>query len=446
MVSSVNSGWGMKMGKVVFDEDDNRPKVTQNVAGIDVQEYVDGIKEAKLAYAKPLQDKIEKSTKTIEALTTFSTRLESLQACAATMANRISATNPAQCIFQSKTITSARATTDATFTPSAAANTGPFSMTVNQLASNDMKNFMIQAPDLTIALGITGTFTLGTSTPGTSKTLTITNTMTLSNIQELINSASGTTSIATGLTQVSAGSPNNTYVLNLSAQETGQSIIVNNNTTGGIIVTPPLPQNYLAGLMTAPTENTALSLAGTLTLGSSGGDPSQVTITAGMTLTDVISTINAQVGTTGVQASLTGVYSDSSGTNAPVFQIKLNAVNPGTLIADPTKVLTIGDVSDTGGIKTALGLSIPVVDNDTLVAKINCNGNNYIRQTNYIDGSSLESAVIPGVNITLTGSSGQTIQGSIAPDKMGLLTLFNEFVKNFNDLTAYYNEQSATDS
>lgn len=445
MVGSVNNGWGMKLGKVVFDEEDNKPKITQNVAGVDVQEYIDGIKEAKLAYAKPLENKIEKNTKTLEALTTFSTKLESLQACAATMANRISVSNPAQSIFKSKTI-STTTTTDAQFEASATANVSPFSMTVNQLASNDMKNFTVQAADFdTTALGITGTITLGTSTPGTSQTLTITNTMTLSDIQDLINSVSGTTTISAGLTLVSVGSPNNTYVLNLSAQDTGQSLVVNNTTTGGIIVTPSLPQNYLAGLISSTNENTALNLSGTLTVGSSGGTPYQVSITSGMTLTNVVNTINAQVGTTGVQASLTRAYNDSTGTNSPVFQLKLTAVNPGTLVPDSTKTLTIGDVSDTGGIKTALGLSIPVADYDTLVAKVNSNGTDYVRQTNYIDGNSLDSAIIPGVNITLTGASQIAIQGSISQDKIGLFTVFNEFVTSFNDLTTYCNEQTARD-
>lgn len=445
MVGSVNNGWGMKLGKVVFDEEDNKPKITQNVAGVDVQEYIDGIKEAKLAYAKPLENKIEKNTKTLEALTTFSTKLESLQACAATMANRISVSNPAQSIFKSKTI-STTTTTDAQFEASATANVSPFSMTVNQLASNDMKNFTVQAADFdTTALGITGTITLGTSTPGTSQTLTITNTMTLSDIQDLINSVSGTTTISAGLTLVSVGSPNNTYVLNLSAQDTGQSLVVNNTTTGGIIVTPSLPQNYLAGLISSTNENTALNLSGTLTVGSSGGTPYQVSITSGMTLTNVVNTINAQVGTTGVQASLTRAYNDSTGTNSPVFQLKLTAVNPGTLVPDSTKTITIGDVSDTGGIKTALGLSIPVADYDTLVAKVNSNGTDYVRQTNYIDGNSLDSAIIPGVNITLTGASQIAIQGSISQDKIGLFTVFNEFVTSFNDLTTYCNEQTARD-
>lgn len=445
MVGSVNP-WGMKLGKVVIDEEDNRPKVTQNVAGVDINEYVEGMKKAKLARAKPLEDKIEKSSKTLESLDTFKTKFELVQSLAATMGNRISRSNPIQSIFDSKTVTTTKATSDAQFTASASANIAPFNLTVNQLASNDMRNFLIQATDFdTTPLGITGTLSLATSRPGTLKALTITNTMTLSDIQDLINSESSTTTIKAGITQVAVGSPKNTYVLNLSTEQTGQAIVINNNTTGGVLTTPPLPSSYIAGLLPRDNEVTSLNLTGTMTLTSSGGSPVQLSLTPTMSLTDVVNTINGQTSTTGVQASFTRVYNDNSGKNSPVFQLKLTAVNPSTLQPDTTKTITLGDPSDVGNMPNELGLNAPVTDYDTLVAKVNYNGVNYVRQTNAIDGTSLETAIIPGVNITLKGASQTLIQGSVAPDTMEFFTRFNDFITAYNDLTVYYNQQIEID-
>lgn len=439
MVDSVNP-WGMKLGKVVFDEEDNRPKVTQNVAGIDVNEYIEGMKQAKLAYAKPLEDKIEKNSKTLEALETFKSKLTEIQSLAASMGHRINSTQPAQCIFDSKIITTSTQSSDAQFQATEGAALSSFTLKVNQLAKNDMRYFVIQAPDIaTTPLGVTSTLTLGTSQPGSNHTFNITSGMTLTEIRDLINSESSTTKISAGLTQSSAGSPNNTYVLTLSASETGEPILIDNVVTGGTFNTPSLPSNYVAGLVTSTNEITALNQTGSITISSTSGTPQQFSITSGMSLTDIVNSINLQTGTTNVQASLIRTYTDPTGANDPVFQLKLTALNSNDTV-------TVGDPGDTGNIDIDLGLTKPVTDTDTLLAKVTANGIDYTRSKNYISGSSADTAVIPNINVTLTGASGSEIQGNIIHDQTGFFQLFNEFITKYNELIVFYNEQTELDS
>lgn len=433
--------YGMKMGQVVFDKETNRARITQKIAGVDVKDYIDGIKESKLIFAKPLEDKIATIDQALISLDTFKTKLQTLQSLAAQMANPISNTTIApQNVFNQKNIMVN--TSDAAFEITDQANTGSFSMTINQLASNDLRKFMISSPNTTSPLGINGTFTIGTTQAGTTQTVTLTNAMTLLDIQEILSNMSETTQINAELIQTSIGATNNTYELKLKAQNTGHPIVLK-NTSGtplSALGLNSLPAYYQAGIIKTTNEETALNLTGTLTLQSSGGTAAPpLSITSTMSLTDIVNAINSQTTTTGVQASYDRVYMDSTGTNLPQFQLKLTTVDPGTLASDATKTMTI---SDTGGVISALQLNSPVTDYESLIAKIVCDGTFLTSQSNIIDGSQSGTEIIPGVTITLTKASGLAFTGEIVTGKMNFADTFGKFIEAYNDLVSFYTQQT----
>lgn len=436
--------YGMKMGKVVFDEENNRARITQKVAGVDIQEYVDGVKEAKLIVAKPLQDKIETMDKTLTSLESFKTKLQTLQSLATQMSNPLStqAFKPSNVYNQHQINAN---TSDANFQITGKTTAGSFSMAVNQLASSDLRKFVVNVPNaVETPLGLTGSFTIGTSQPGTTKTITLTNSMSLGDIREALSSVSETTGINVELIRTALGSPNNTYELKFKPQNSGQSILLKN--TDGTPLTGlglnSLPSHYQAGILSAANEATALDLEGELTVQSSGGSPAApVQITKAMSLTDIIGAINAQTSTTGVQASYDRVYHDDSeeNPNPPQFQLKFTAVDPTTRAVDPAQTLTL---SDTQSLLNSLGHTCPVTDYGSLIAKFVCDGTSLTSQSNTIDGSRVGTGIIPGVTVNLTKASGASFTGDITPSKIPFAETFGNFIDAYNDLNLFYNEQT----
>lgn len=442
----MNKDYGMKLGHVIYNKEEKRVQVTQKIGELDVKEVVDSVKEAEMAAAIPYKDKLETVDKTIASMEILKTKLEAVRQSASKMSNRISSFGfPPPNVFNGKQILTP-GTQDVSCYLSEFATVGSFNFTVNQLASGDMRKFTITAANIDTALGLNGSFTLGTAVPGTTATINITPTMTLAQLQQTISNLSSTTSINADLVEKSVGAAGYTFELKLKAQNTGQSIVVN-NTVGTPLQSlgmAALPSNYLAGISHASAvgnnEATPLGLTGTLDVYSSGGSAAPpLNITSGMALTDIIAAINAQTSTTGIFANFDYVYTDPTHTNPSSFQLKLTTVNPTTGLPDETQTIS---ASDSGGILSALGLNSPVTDYETLVANVTCDGTTYLNQSNIIDGDTPGVSIVPGVTITLLNASKKSFTATVSTDTSKFMGVFSDFLDSYNDLVRFYKEKT----
>jgi flagellar capping protein FliD len=153
-------------------------------------------------------------------LSTFQTKLKTLQDSATSMANRISSTQKTvkPTAFNSHTVQSLTVGSDniVGLTAFDTASNGPFSVRVDQLAAYDLKRGSIQTTAMGTALNITGSFEIGTPL-GTNKTINITPAMSLSDIQLAINNVQNDTKVIADVSLVSIGATS-TYELKLKAQ------------------------------------------------------------------------------------------------------------------------------------------------------------------------------------------------------------------------------------
>ena len=140
-----------------------------------------------------------------------------------------------------------------------------------------------------------------------------------------------------------------------------------------------------------------------------------------MTLNQVNNAINAVSAITGVNAEVVMVD-----TGNHELKLKAAAVGVPILLAD-----TNGTPLD------SLGLSGPDTDQDTLVAKINCDGTDFVRSTNII------TDVINNVTLTLLSSDPSvTLNGSVVVDSYHADNCIGEFILAYNDLNEFYQKQT----
>ena len=180
------------------------------------------------------------------------------------------------------------------------------------------------------------------------------------------------------------------------------------------------------------SSSTALGLSGTFSLGLSGGTSTAISITSGMSMQDIVDTINAQTSTTNVQASIVQVSSGS-------YEMVLTGTQDA---ADITYSSTSGDdilnnlgVTDTSGAFTdVLQKSQP--------AEFTLDGIALTRNTNDI------SDVLSGVTFDLLQPtpSGTSLNVSIETDTSQITSALQTFVTNYNAFRDQVIAQSAQNS
>ncbi|WP_010297297.1 flagellar filament capping protein FliD [Candidatus Odyssella thessalonicensis] len=436
MVTSVKSDFGMGLGKVIVDEESKTPRISQKVAGIDIDEYLSAYKDAKKTQEKPYQDKIDKNTKTLAALSTFQNKLKAVDDIARTMANRISSTYYGKTTnaFAQRTV-SATASNGSDYTkiinitPLENADKGSFSARVDQLATYDSKKGVVSASNINAALGITGSFSIN-SMNGTAVDITIDSSMSLDAIRSAINSVSNTTNVTASVTQISYGMTP-TFELRLNAQNMGEAILLKNNagtTPLDQLGIPQLASPQICSVISTTNESTALGLTGNLVFGA-GGAQQILALNPAWTLDNLKTQINAITGTTNVQADYERPYPSSN-----IYQLKLTSTDT------PSTNILIDPSSDTTSLKK-LGLDAPGVDFNTLCAKVNINGNDFKRSTNSIYD------IVPNVRLDLvsvppTTVPATTVTAVISDDKNAFAAQFLSFIDAYNDLITFYNDQT----
>ncbi|MCA1395952.1 flagellar filament capping protein FliD [Bradyrhizobium sp. BRP56] len=180
------------------------------------------------------------------------------------------------------------------------------------------------------------------------------------------------------------------------------------------------------------SSSTALGLSGTFSLGLSGGTGTAISITSGMSMQDIVDTINAQTSTTNVQASIVQVSSGS-------YEMVLTGTQDA---ADITYSSTSGDdILNKLGITDTSGAFTDVLQKSQS-AEFSLDGIALTRNTNDI------SDVLSGVTFDLLQStpSGTSLNISIETDTSQITSALQTFVTNYNAFRDQVIAQSAQNS
>lgn len=175
-----------------------------------------------------------------------------------------------------------------------------------------------------------------------------------------------------------------------------------------------------------------LGVTGTFTLGLEGGTSADISITSGMTLEDLVDTINAQSSTTNVQASIIQISSNQ-------YEMILTATKDNASIA--TSVVSGDDVLTSLGVTDSTGAFTDVLQAPQ-PAIFSVDGISLTRDTNNI------TDVLSGVSFSLLQSTptGSTVDISIEVDTSSIQSVLQQFVTSYNAVRDYVTSQQTLTS
>jgi flagellar hook-associated protein 2 len=180
------------------------------------------------------------------------------------------------------------------------------------------------------------------------------------------------------------------------------------------------------------STSTALGYSGTFSLGLDGGTSASITVNSGMSLQDIVDTINAQTSTTNVQASIVEVSSGS-------YQMVLTGTQDAANISYSS---TSGDdIMNELGVTDSSGAFTDVLQTSQ-AAEFSLDGIALTRDTNDI------TDVLSGVtfNLLQPTPSGTSLNISIGTDTTQISSDLQTFVTDYNAFRDAVLAQSATNS
>jgi len=187
----------------------------------------------------------------------------------------------------------------------------------------------------------------------------------------------------------------------------------------------------VAGIVSGDST-TALGLNGSFSIGLDGGAAASVTVTANMTLGDIVAAINNTTGTTNVQASIVQV---SSGQSEIVLTATQAAANITTSVVSGDDVLNqLGLTDGSGNFTDVLRAAQP--------AQFTLDGISLTRNTNDI------SDVLQGVTFHLMQPTpaGTSVNINIDTDTDQITTAMQSFVSAYNAVRDFVVSQQATNA
>jgi len=260
------------------------------------------------------------------------------------------------------------------------------------------------------------------------------------NLQTLLSSlasaanplaSSNTSSLSTSI--FSARSADITPNGNVSADSV-VSMTLNNGAPVGsyTLQVESLAQAQKVAGTSVASESTPLGFTGTFSLGLAGGASVNVAVTSDMTLQDVVATINAQMGTTNVQASIVQV----SGSQ---YEMLLTGTQDGANIV--TSSSSGDDVLAGMGVTDGAGNFKDQIQ-QAQSANITLDGINIKRNTNDI------SDVLDGVTFHLLQPTpaGTSININIGTDTDQISTALQTLVTDYNAYRDFVTNQQQTNS
>lgn len=184
------------------------------------------------------------------------------------------------------------------------------------------------------------------------------------------------------------------------------------------------------------SKTSALSLSGVFTIGESGKTAATISVTSTMSLSDIVSAVNAQSSTTGVTASVIAI--STSSTN-PQYEMVLTASDTGLPISMTT---TSGTVLSDLGVTGADGSTAATVLQAAQSAIIDVDGVTGITRT-----SNDISDVLDGVTLNLTKADpSTTITMEITADTSSVENAITNFVSAYNSWRSFVSTNQTVDS
>lgn len=238
--------------------------------------------------------------------------------------------------------------------------------------------------------------------------------------KSIVNSLSSSAYGARAATLTSTGSISASSVLSMS--------INNGAATGDHTLTVSQIATAQKVIGTAVTDQSAaLNYTGTFSLGLAGGTSTNISVTSGMSMQDVVDSINAQSSTTNVQASIIQVSTSS-------YEMVLSATNDNADIQ--TSVVSGDNVLNNLGVTDSSG-SLTDVLQKAQPALFTLDGVSLTRNTNDI------TDVLSGVTFNLLQSTptGTALNISIEPDTTQIQTSLSTFVTDYNAVRDYVSSQ-----
>ncbi|QND74187.1 flagellar filament capping protein FliD [Tardiphaga robiniae] len=255
--------------------------------------------------------------------------------------------------------------------------------------------------------------------------LTTLTTDTTSLFKSIVNSLSSSAYGARSATITSTG--------DVSASSAVSMAISNGAATGDHTLTVTQIATAHKVIGTAVADKSAdLGLTGTFSIGLEGGTSADISVTSGMTLEDLVDTINAQTSTTNVQASIIQISSNQ-------YEMILSATKDNADIT--TSVVSGDDVLTTLGVTDSSGAFTDVLQ-ESQPAIFSVDGITLTRDTNNI------TDVLSGVSFSLLQStpSGSTVKISIDVDTSSIQTALQQFVTSYNAVRDYVTTQQTLSS
>ncbi|MGC2778639.1 MAG: flagellar filament capping protein FliD [Bradyrhizobium sp.] len=251
--------------------------------------------------------------------------------------------------------------------------------------------------------------------------------------------SSGLSSLATSMVNSLATNAFATRAATISATgdvsaSSALSMSVNNGAATGshtLTISQIATAQKVAGT-TQSSQTTALGYSGAFSLGLSGGNTADITITSGMSLQDVVDAVNAQTSTTNVEASIVQVSSGS-------YELVLTGTQDA---ADITYASSSGDdILNKLGVTDSSG-SFATVLQTAQAAEFTLDGISLTRNTNDV------SDVLSGVTFDLLQAtpSGTTLNVSIGTDTSQISSALQTFVTNYNAFRDAVLAQQTTNS
>lgn len=392
-------------------------------SGLDANTIVSQLMNVERLPLNTLDTKITGVNTKISAFGSINSLLDTLKTAATTLAD-------ANKLAPFKAESSTSATLSATASSTAAA--GSYSVNVQRLATAHKVSTDALTGTATTAVVGAGTMTisLGDDDPSTTSvderspiTVTMGSGATLGDLRDAINSASGSKVTANIISTTSGGITQSKLIL--TAKDTGKNI---NTTTDlaalGTIQTVGGP--HTVANTTAFAGGTEKVGQGTLAI-TTGTTTTNVTIAAGATLNDVVTTINGTAGV-GVTAS---VFTDTTGTH-----LKLTATDSNKLVSYTAVDDDMADGFDFSKLRGFNSVGTPPQIAQTALLTIE--GQSVESTSNTI------SSAISGVSLSLAQTGTTTL--TVARDQDAAKTAVDSFVKAYNDLNTKMRSLSAYDA
>lgn len=197
------------------------------------------------------------------------------------------------------------------------------------------------------------------------------------------------------------------------------------------IVVQQLAQAEQIASASQSSESSALGYSGTFTIGA-GSASASITVTSGMSLSDIASAINDASAQSGVTASVVEVSSSD-------YVLEVTASSADSAIAMST---TGGSVLSSLGLTGSDGTTAADVIQKAQPAELTVDGISGITRS-----SNTISDVISGVTLDLTGADANTtVTMTVAPDTGTVTNAIDAFVTAYNNWESFVSENQATNS